>query len=883
MKKFQSWMGWLCVLTLWAGGASEAATFNAICTGGKVYDAGLCYDRCDPGYSGAGPVCYQDCPSGYTNDGALCRKPGASIPRGSYGRGAGSSLVCGSGKQWDAGLCYPTCAAGYTGVGPVCWQVCPGGYTDDGALCRRDAHIISADTSSCPWYDACGLTLDKGCSRCPSGYANDGCTCRRDAHVFAKSSYGRGAGLVPDACPAGHQKDGGLCYPTCAAGFTGVGPVCWQDCPSGYTNDGALCRSFEVIARSSYGRGAGTPMVECTSSSFTRSDQGLGPWGGFSMVFASDPQFPWNEEGDCTTAECVKSRSITANRQQIQAIHDIQQASGGVWPSGPGLTQGAGAPIGKPEGVIVNGDLTAFWHDWQVDLFEEHFNNANPKYAYRLKTPIFPGLGNHDYANNVNDCWWTREGAHTQYGANGCARHAVDFMKATLQCNKMPNFPASRVRDFDDKSLAYSWDMGSYHFVQLHNYPTYTASGIGISSAIPWLREDLRRATAEGRKIVLNMHDYGDHMAKDDPEFLSAIAGQRVVALFAGHLHGTNGGLSTVYNTTIPVFHSGSSDKHTFLLVRFEDAYMNVAVIDSTSGTPRFAHPQNERSLRTVVFFPPTLAPQDNIALGKPTSQSSTVYAGDASRAVDGQTDGVYNHGSVTHTDFTAQPWWMVDLQSVQPVGSVVLHNRTDCCAERLSRFRLLTSTDGVTWQENLYPGTAPREVSFKLNRQARYIKVQLDGTGALSLAEVQVSANLALGKPTSQSSTASGAAASRAVDGNTNGNYSQGSVTHTHAEKSPWPWWQVDLQGVQRIGSVVLYNRTDCCSDRLSHFALQVSDDGIAWREYPFTDMAALPMTYSVNRTARYVRVQLYPRFKDGAPTEGILSLAEVEVFAGR
>lgn len=126
-------------------------------------------------------------------------------------------------------LCYPRCAAGYTGVGPVCWQNCPDGYHDDGALCRRDAQIISADTSGCPWYDKCGLTLAKGCSKCPAGFANDGCTCRRDAHIFAKSSTGRGVGW-PMSCRDGYDADAGLCYPRCDANMSGVGPVCWARC-----------------------------------------------------------------------------------------------------------------------------------------------------------------------------------------------------------------------------------------------------------------------------------------------------------------------------------------------------------------------------------------------------------------------------------------------------------------------------------------------------------------------------------------------------------------------------------------------------------------------------------------------------------------------------
>lgn len=159
-----------------------------------------------------------------------------------YGRGAGTVPDTCVGTEKNAGLCYPGCAPGYVGVGPVCWQSCPAGYVDDGAFCRRDAQIFASNNAACPWYDKCGVTLAKGCSVCPPGYANDGCTCRRDAHIFAKHSYGRGVGTVPTACSGGKQLDAGLCYDTCSGPMTGVGPVCWARCGGNYpTECGAMC------------------------------------------------------------------------------------------------------------------------------------------------------------------------------------------------------------------------------------------------------------------------------------------------------------------------------------------------------------------------------------------------------------------------------------------------------------------------------------------------------------------------------------------------------------------------------------------------------------------------------------------------------------------
>jgi putative heme-binding domain-containing protein len=108
-----------------------------------------------------------------------------------------------------------------------------------------------------------------------------------------------------------------------------------------------------------------------------------------------------------------------------------------------------------------------------------------------------------------------------------------------------------------------------------------------------------------------------------------------------------------------------------------------------------------------------------------------------------------------------------------------------------------------------------------------RYVRVELTGPQrTLTLAEVQVfsdGANVALKKKASQSSTASGGAASRAVDGNTNGEYNAGSSTHTN-EGSENPWWEVDLGREFPVEKIVVWNRTDgALGTRLNNFTVRV------------------------------------------------------------
>ena len=85
--------------------------------------------------------------------------------------------------------------------------------------------------------------------------------------------------------------------------------------------------------------------------------------------------------------------------------------------------------------------------------------------------------------------------------------------------------------------------------------------------------------------------------------------------------------------------------------------------------------PDRMVSLAEVQVF----SEEENIALKGKASQSSTVYDGDASRAIDDNTEGEYfKANSVTHTNEEANPWWELDLGSPTTVDKLVVWNRTD-------------------------------------------------------------------------------------------------------------------------------------------------------------------------------------------------------------
>ncbi|XP_033012061.1 uncharacterized protein LOC117050501 [Lacerta agilis] len=85
---------------------------------------------------------------------------------------------------------------------------------------------------------------------------------------------------------------------------------------------------------------------------------------------------------------------------------------------------------------------------------------------------------------------------------------------------------------------------------------------------------------------------------------------------------------------------------------------------------------------------------------------------------------------------------------------------------------------------------------------------------------------NLARGRPACQSSIYSHPiipSASKATDGNCDGDFFHGSCTHTSTEKEPW--WHVDLGEQFAISTVVVKNREDCCSERLLGAEIHVGD----------------------------------------------------------
>jgi len=148
-----------------------------------------------------------------------------------------------------------------------------------------------------------------------------------------------------------------------------------------------------------------------------------------------------------------------------------------------------------------------------------------------------------------------------------------------------------------------------------------------------------------------------------------------------------------------------------------------------------------------------------------------------------------------------------------------------------------------------------------------------------IKLAQAPVSTNISKGKKATQSCNYNESGynhASAAVDGNTDGdlNSNNHSVAATCSEKNVW--WSVYLgEGPFTITGFTVWNRTDCCSERIKGGKLEIfnkkseSDKALLAWVY-FTDTRN-SYTYTSSVQGNYIVI---------SKPDGYINIAEVEVF---
>jgi hypothetical protein len=159
------------------------------------------------------------------------------------------------------------------------------------------------------------------------------------------------------------------------------------------------------------------------------------------------------------------------------------------------------------------------------------------------------------------------------------------------------------------------------------------------------------------------------------------------------------------------------------------------------------------------------------LSAGRQTDQISTYASAGPGLAIDGRTDsaadswldghisGNYFAGFTTHTEFASNPWWEVDLGASRIFSAVNVWNRTDCCANRLRDWSVLTSNDHTNWTtiftdsrpqgagqltvlnqfSELYNGSNAGKITSAVAWVGRWVRIQINRPESLHLGEVEV------------------------------------------------------------------------------------------------------------------------------------------------
>ena len=159
-------------------------------------------------------------------------------------------------------------------------------------------------------------------------------------------------------------------------------------------------------------------------------------------------------------------------------------------------------------------------------------------------------------------------------------------------------------------------------------------------------------------------------------------------------------------------------------------------------------------------------------------------------------------------------------LEEVSGIRSIIIYNREDCCEGNLDSFIITIFNDNEeVWSYQNPPGTPPYENIITIDTitgsaHGNVVQVSLPESidAGLYLAEVMVMGsgdppilpppeNVALSKPTTQSSTAPSGYSFKAVDGDISGRSDKITLT----QPLPGSWWKVDLEDVFTIHETII------------------------------------------------------------------------------
>ncbi len=254
-----------------------------------------------------------------------------------------------------------------------------------------------------------------------------------------------------------------------------------------------------------------------------------------------------------------------ANNESLnkQAINRMNGLEGTLWPAE------AGGAVDDIRGVIVPGDLTdsgtssnlyGYWFFGHVDGFVDDYKVAGGSGNGVVRYPVYEGYGNHDIHNT----------------ATGVVKSEIASRNS--QRPDLANVSAN--------GYHYSFDWENVHFINLNAYP----GGAGDAEfSLDFLISDLAiEVGTSGRPIVI-YHHYGFDpfgrdwwTAEERQDYLDALEGYNVIAIFSGHNHAT----ARYQRRNIPCFNAPRAKDQRYLAVRIFAGQLVVAErVDDSWGS----------------------------------------------------------------------------------------------------------------------------------------------------------------------------------------------------------------------------------------------------------------------------------------------------------
>ena len=133
--------------------------------------------------------------------------------------------------------------------------------------------------------------------------------------------------------------------------------------------------------------------------------------------------------------------------------------------------------------------------------------------------------------------------------------------------------------------------------------------------------------------------------------------------------------------------------------------------------------------------------------------------------------------------------------------------------------------------------GAKPPQPATPSKVSGRFVRIEAakGHRGFITISEVEIFSagkNIARAGTAKQSSVyGPNAAASKAIDGTNDGTFASCACTLEETD----PWWEIDLGAVNSIDHILVYNRNDCCPERLDNVTVNILDQNrkvIATRE---------------------------------------------------